>query len=46
MIALMAPRRDHPNGAYRVVLDGDSYRTPRPLPHTPKKSLVKGGQKQ
>jgi len=33
------------HGAYRVILDGDSYRAPRPLPDTPKKSLVKGGQK-
>jgi DNA replication protein DnaC len=33
------------HGAYRVVLDGDSYRSPKPLPETPKKSLVKGGEK-
>lgn len=29
------------HGAYRVVLDGDSYRAPRPLPQTPKKALGK-----
>ena len=33
------------HGAYRVVLDGDSYRSPKPLPQTSKKSLVKGGEK-
>lgn len=26
------------HGAYRVILDGDSYRTPRPLPEIPKPS--------
>jgi DNA replication protein DnaC len=30
------------HGAYRVVLDGDSYRSPRPLPETPKTPLAKG----
>jgi DNA replication protein DnaC len=30
------------HGAYRVVLDGDSYRTPRPLPETQKTPLAKG----
>ena len=29
------------HGAYRVVLDGQSYRTPRPLSDTPKKALGK-----
>ncbi len=29
------------HGAYRVVLDGKSYRAPRPLPETPKKALGK-----
>ncbi len=33
------------HGAYRVVLDGDSYRSPKQLPETPKKSLAKGGEK-
>jgi DNA replication protein DnaC len=32
------------HGAYRVILDGDSYRTPRPLPETAKSTLVKGGK--
>jgi len=30
------------DGAYRVVLDGASYRSPRPLPQTPKTPLAKG----
>jgi DNA replication protein DnaC len=33
------------HGAYRVVLDGESYRAPRPFPEKPKNALVKGGQK-
>lgn len=40
------------HGAYRVILDGDSYRTPRPLPeapkpqteNTPKAALAKGSK--
>jgi hypothetical protein len=30
------------HGAYRVVLDGESFRSPRPLPEAPKSALVKG----
>jgi DNA replication protein DnaC len=30
------------HGAYRLVLDGDSYRAPRALPETPKSALAKG----
>ena len=33
------------HGAYRVVLDGESYRTPKPLPKTPKKTLGKEAKK-
>lgn len=33
------------HGAYRVILEGESYRSPRPLSKTPKKRLVKGGEK-
>ena len=29
------------HGAYRVILDGDSYRTPKPLPETTKPTLRK-----
>lgn len=29
------------HGAYRVILDGESYRAPKPLPKTPKKRLGK-----
>ena len=32
------------HGAYRVILDGDSYRTPKPLPDTSKSTPVKGGK--
>ena len=32
------------HGAYRVVLDGDSYRSPRPLPEAPKTPLAKGAK--
>ena len=32
------------HGAYRVVLDGESYRSPRPLPETPKTPLAKGSK--
>jgi hypothetical protein len=32
------------HAAYRVILDGDSYRAPRSLPDTPKPSLAKGGK--
>jgi DNA replication protein DnaC len=42
------------HGAYKVVLEGKSYRCPRPLPKsqktttekTPKKTLAKGGEKR
>ena len=41
------------HGAYKVVLEGKSYRSPRPMPNsqktatekTPKKTLAKGGEK-
>ena len=33
------------HGAYRVILDGDSYRSPKPLPQTPKKTLEKEAEK-
>jgi DNA replication protein DnaC len=29
------------HGAYRIILDGESYRAPRPLPEDPKKGLEK-----
>lgn len=32
------------HAAYRVVLDGDSFRAPGPMPDTPKPSLAKGGK--
>jgi len=33
------------HGAYRVVLDGNSFRAPKPFPEKPKNSLAKGGEK-
>jgi len=33
------------HGAYRVVLDGEIYRAPRPFPEEIKKALAKGGEK-
>jgi hypothetical protein len=33
-----------PHENLRVILDGDSYRAPRPLPDAPKPSLAKGGK--
>jgi DNA replication protein DnaC len=33
------------HGAYRVVLDGESYRAPRPFPEKPKNTIAKGGEK-
>jgi DNA replication protein DnaC len=33
------------HGAYRVVLDGESYRAPRPFPEKPKNPIAKGGEK-
>jgi DNA replication protein DnaC len=33
------------HGAYRVVLDGDSYRVPRPFPEKSKNAVAKGGEK-
>ena len=33
------------HGAYRIILDGESYRTPRPLPEVQKKELEKGVKK-
>ncbi len=32
------------HAAYRVVLDGESYRVPRPMPETNKSALAKGGK--
>ena len=42
------------HGAYKVILEGKSYRCPRPLPESqktdpkkrPKKTLAKGGEKR
>ena len=34
------------HGAYKVVLEGDSYRSPRPDLTTPKTALAKGGEKR
>jgi hypothetical protein len=34
------------HGAYRVVLDGESYRTPRPLPEAKKSTPCKRVQKR
>ena len=33
------------HGAYRVILDGESYRTPRPFPEKTKNAVAKGGEK-
>jgi DNA replication protein DnaC len=33
------------HGAYKVILEGKSYRSTRPPPKQPKKALVKGGEK-
>jgi DNA replication protein DnaC len=33
------------HGAYRVILDGDSYRAPRPFPEKTKNAVAKGGEK-
>ena len=33
------------HGAYKVILEGKSYRSSRPPPKQPKKALVKGGEK-
>ena len=32
------------HGAYRVILDGESYRAPRPLPDNPKTAVAKKGK--
>ncbi|KWR82658.1 IS21-like element helper ATPase IstB [Cupriavidus sp. IDO] len=32
------------HGAYRVVLDGESYRAPRTMPEQPKSAIEKGGK--
>jgi len=32
------------HGAYNVILDGKSFRTEKPLPGSPKSSIVKGGK--
>ena len=32
------------HGAYRVVLEGESYRKPRPLPAEPKHAIAKGAK--
>ena len=33
------------HGAYRVILDGESFRSPKPLPQSPKKHLGKEAEK-
>jgi len=33
------------HGAYQVVLDGESYRAPRPFSEKPKNAVAKGGEK-
>ena len=33
------------HGAYRVILDGESYRAPRPFPENSKIPIAKGGEK-
>jgi DNA replication protein DnaC len=33
------------HGAYRVILDGNSFRAPKPLPEKSKNTLAKGGEK-
>ena len=33
------------HGAYRLILEGESYRSPKPLSKTPQKRLAKGGEK-
>ena len=33
------------HGAYKVILEGNSYRSSRPPPKQPQKALVKGGEK-
>ena len=30
------------HGAYRLILEGDSFRAPRPLPESPKNTIAKG----
>lgn len=32
------------HGAYRLILEGESYRAPRPLPEAPKKVVAKGAK--
>jgi DNA replication protein DnaC len=32
------------HGAYRLILDGESYRAPRPLPERPKRNVAKGAK--
>ena len=32
------------HGAYRVILDGESYRAPRPMPKTPKTAVAERGK--
>ncbi|HEP6279852.1 TPA: IS21-like element ISBmu1 family helper ATPase IstB, partial [Burkholderia vietnamiensis] len=33
------------HGAYRLVLEGDSYRTPKPMPDPPQNAVAKNGKK-
>ena len=33
------------HGAYRIVLDGDSFRTPKPMPEIEQNRLAKTGKK-
>ena len=32
------------HGAYRLILEGDSFRAPRPLPESPKNTIAKGAK--
>ncbi|KVN97967.1 ATP-binding protein [Burkholderia ubonensis] len=34
------------HGAYRLVLEGDSYRTPKPMPDPPQNAVAKNGKKR
>ncbi|WP_304504582.1 ATP-binding protein [Acidithiobacillus ferrooxidans] len=32
------------HGTYRLILEGDSFRAPRPLPESPKNTIAKGAK--
>ncbi|WP_303646275.1 hypothetical protein [Acidithiobacillus ferrooxidans] len=40
-VATLDPLR---HGAYRLILEGDSFRAPRPLPESPKNTFAKGAK--